>query len=433
MNAPQGLRHIHHDLVVRIAAAALFLGLLAGGGAYLIESRRVEASARAMVETAVRHFQAPVMQMLDRGLRNDDHREVEELFRWSNLVGLRVHDANGETIYEAWGTLPESTRAQLRTLPATPLAVATDWHEWLTIGTDKLIRQKVRLLDRHSRQTDYLEGFYRIEAATLDEWRKRIVGTVTMAILTVLATAAVLYPVLRGLLRHATDLSSRLMTSNLSLLTSLGSAVAKRDSDTDAHNYRVALCAIALAEAMGLPDDEIAHLIVGAFLHDVGKIGIPDAILLKPGRLTADEFEIMKTHTLHGLDIVAGNSWMQRAADVIRHHHEKFDGSGYPDGQAGVAIPRIARLFAVVDVFDALVSARPYKAPMPPETALAILERDAGKHFDPAMVRIFKTIARRLHGELSATYEADLHRRLQAAIDEYFFASSPQPANMTAM
>ena len=102
--------------------------------------------------------------------------------------------------------------------------------------------------------------------------------------------------------------------------SSLGNAVAKRDSDTDAHNYRVTYYAVALAEAMGLPEKEIADLVVGAFLHDVGKIGIPDRILLKPGKLTAEEFEIMKSHSLLGTEIVAGNRWLAGAAQTIRHH-----------------------------------------------------------------------------------------------------------------
>lgn len=413
------LRQLHRTLALRVVAVALILGALSGFAAYLVESERIEASAMASVATAVTHFEAPARQMLGSG-DNGEHRELEELLRMSSLVGLRVLDSSGNTAYETWGKLSEATQAALRRLPKAAESGRPDQHEQLEVGADKLIRLQVRITDQLGRQEGRLEGFYLIDAATLNEWRVRIAGTVTVAILAAFATAAVLYPVLLGLLHQVTGLTSSLMASNLSLLTALGGAIAKRDSDTDAHNYRVTLYAVALAEALRMPDEEIVHLIVGAFLHDVGKIGIPDAILLKPGRLTADEFEIMKTHTSHGQDIVSGNAWLGKAESVIRHHHEKFDGSGYPDGLAGEHIPRIARVFAVVDVFDALVSARPYKSPMLLESALAIIRKDAGKHFDPEMVDAFTQIAKGVHVELASANDAELRRRLDATITKYF-------------
>ncbi|MDK9714772.1 MAG: HD-GYP domain-containing protein [Sulfuritalea sp.] len=421
MSIPHNIHHLNRILLFRIVVAAAFLGVFAGGGAYWLESRRIEATAAAAVAVAVRHFQVSAMQMLGGGMMGNEHGEIEELLRKDNLVGLRVYGEGERPRYEAWGDISESTRSRLSALPRTKDVSTSDyWHEQITIGADYLIRLQHRLSDPAGRQVGQLEGFYRADAATLDQWREQISRTVGMVVVAVLGAAIALYPVLLRLLRHATGLASRLLVSNLSLLVSLGSAIAKRDSDTDAHNYRVTLYAVALAESLRLPHDEIAELITGAFLHDVGKIGIPDAILLKPGRLTADEFEIMKTHVLHGLDIVAGNEWMAKAGDVIRHHHEKLDGTGYPDGLAGDRIPRIARLFAVVDVFDALVSARPYKAPMPPEMALSILRRDSGKHFDPVMVDAFGSIAGGLYAALDAANDADLRRRLHAAIADYF-------------
>jgi HD-GYP domain-containing protein (c-di-GMP phosphodiesterase class II) len=118
-----------------------------------------------------------------------------------------------------------------------------------------------------------------------------------------------------GLLGQTVALSSRLLESNLSLLRSLGNAIAKRDADTDAHNYRVTCYAVSLAEALGVGKETIAELVLGAFLHDVGKIGIPDQILLKPGRLTSEEFQVMKTHAMLGIEIVAGNPWLAGAED----------------------------------------------------------------------------------------------------------------------
>lgn len=210
------------------------------------------------------------------------------------------------------------------------------------------------------------------------------------------------------------------MSLCLELLQSLGSAIAKRDSDTDTHNYRVTLYAVRLAGAMKLNRGSIESLIVGAFLHDVGKIGIPDQILLKPGRLTVEELEIMKRHVVFGGEIIQDSNWLKRARDVVLFHHEKFDGSGYPHGIYGEDIPLGARLFAVVDVFDALMSRRPYKEPLSLEDALKILRDGAGKHFDPDVVSTFESIATALYGEIGQADRSYLQAALRAMIKEYF-------------
>lgn len=157
-----------------------------------------------------------------------------------------------------------------------------------------------------------------------------------------------------------------LIEANVEMLEVLGSAIAKRDSDTSVHNYRVTLLALAVAEAHGLNRGQLQALVKGSFLHDVGKIAISDTILLKPGRLEPAEFETMKTHVLHGTDIVSRYAWLGDALDIVRHHHERIDGRGYPDGLSGDRIPVSARIFAIADVFDALTSVRPYKKALSP-------------------------------------------------------------------
>ncbi len=144
-----------------------------------------------------------------------------------------------------------------------------------------------------------------------------------------------------------------------------------------------------------LSPTQIDQLAEAATLHDIGKVAIPDGILLKPGRLTPEEFSIMKTHSMRGWQMLqaaagpaaqAGSEFMRYASQITRHHHERWDGSGYPDGLAGEAIPLSARLMAVADVYDALNSRRPYKEPMDPDEALRCVADAAGGHFDPAVV-----------------------------------------------
>jgi len=164
-----------------------------------------------------------------------------------------------------------------------------------------------------------------------------------------------------------------------------------RDDDTGEHAQRVGRTVAELAARLGLPAAEVAVLHRAALLHDIGKIGIADTILLKPGRLTDDEFTLMQTHTLVGADILGGTSSdvLEVSAVIARTHHEHWDGTGYPDGLDRDEIPLPGRLTAVADVFDALTHDRPYKEAWPLDAAVAEMGRLSGTHFDPAVIEVF--------------------------------------------
>jgi hemerythrin-like metal-binding protein len=175
-------------------------------------------------------------------------------------------------------------------------------------------------------------------------------------------------------------------------IRNLGVASEYRDNETGWHIMRMTNYAQAIAKAMGLSAEQRELLYIAAPMHDVGKIGIADAVLLKPGKLTADEFEVMKTHTNIGVSILTGNDALNAAArDIAGSHHEHWDGTGYPQGLAGEQIPILARICSVADVFDALTSTRPYKTAWTVEEATAQVISESGKYFDPAIVEAFKT------------------------------------------
>lgn len=171
----------------------------------------------------------------------------------------------------------------------------------------------------------------------------------------------------------------------------LGRAVEFRDTERGVHIQRLARYARLIAENLGLSDAEQNAILQAAPLHDLGKITTPDAILFKPGRLTAEEFEVMKKHARAGFDILRhGDSEVLRLAAVIAlSHHEKFDGTGYPNGLAGEAIPLCGRIVAVADAFDALTSERPYKRAWDRPHAVEILRHSRGSHFDARCVDAF--------------------------------------------
>ena len=175
------------------------------------------------------------------------------------------------------------------------------------------------------------------------------------------------------------------------LLFRMSRAAEFRDPETGAHIQRMAHFSRLIAAELALSPADQTLILQAAPMHDVGKIGIPDAILLKPGRLTAEEFAIMKTHASIGFELLDGSESvvLQAAAEIAVSHHEKFDGSGYPQGLRGAEIPLFGRIVAVADVFDALVSDRPYKRQWPTEKALAYVQNGAGGHFDPQCVAAF--------------------------------------------
>jgi putative two-component system response regulator len=177
------------------------------------------------------------------------------------------------------------------------------------------------------------------------------------------------------------------------VLDALLAALDTRDTETEGHSERVTAYTMLLAEQMGVPQEELYHIERGALLHDIGKIGVPDRILLKPGPLTEDEWVEMRQHPVIGFRMCSKIEFLKGAAQIVLHHHEKWDGSGYPDGLNGEMIPLGARIFAVVDTLDAMTTDRPYRKAMTYAAACDEILRHRGTQFDPAVVDAFLTIS----------------------------------------
>lgn len=179
--------------------------------------------------------------------------------------------------------------------------------------------------------------------------------------------------------------------TRLQVVRRLGIAAEYRDEETGLHIIRMSKMAVVIAKAAGLDDEQCDLLLNAAPMHDVGKIGIPDKILLKPGKFEPDEWVIMQTHAQIGADILSGDNsdLMIMAHDIAISHHEKWNGKGYPNGLEGEAIPLSGRITAIADVFDALTSVRPYKKAWSVEKAVDLIKEESGQHFDPKLVEAF--------------------------------------------
>jgi len=204
---------------------------------------------------------------------------------------------------------------------------------------------------------------------------------------------AVLRSRVRAMVRHKLAINS--LEEAESILFALAQAIEQRDAYTAGHCERLAGYSVAIGMALGLPRTQLLALHRGGFLHDIGKISIPDAILHKPGPLTAEEWALVKRHPIKGEEICSEMKSLRPVLPIIRSHHERWDGSGYPDGLRGNQIPLVARILQISDIYDALTTARPYKPALPPEEALGILTEEAKRGWrDPELVAVFGELHR---------------------------------------
>jgi len=193
-------------------------------------------------------------------------------------------------------------------------------------------------------------------------------------------------------------------------LEALGDALDMKDAETEGHSRRVTAFTIVIAKAMGLPPEQIPTIARGAFLHDIGKLAIPDAILRKPGKLTPDEMAIMKEHCFKGYQIVKKIPFLVEACDIVYSHQERYDGSGYPRGLKGEEIPLGARIFSVADTLDAMTVDRPYRQAQSYQAAREEIIRWSGKQFDPEVVQSFLEIREDIWEQLRKDIDSQISR-----------------------
>jgi len=199
-------------------------------------------------------------------------------------------------------------------------------------------------------------------------------------------------------------------------LEALGDALDKKDAETEGHSKRVTAFTIAIARNMGLSKDQIAVIARGAFLHDIGKMAIPDAILRKPGKLTPDEILIMQEHCYHGYEILKKIPFLGEAAEIVYAHQERYDGTGYPRGLKGEQIPLGARMFSVADTLDAITSDRPYRPAQSLTAAREEIRAWSGRQFDPDVVKVFL--------EMDQNIWPDLRKEVNAQVQRFAYSTA---------
>lgn len=427
-------RSIHRTLILRLAIATLCISAALSTTVAFIQFSIVDDRVIDRAMPAVERLRWIIMENLDApGL--GDHERIRQIVQrpasdrmrtWDgHFVITRILDLDFKEIAKATDdTYPHIAAVSSYTAKGfdrSSLAREGTWQRMKILRKDVVfIHLASELRNSADQRAAYIESVFVISPEVLAQTRKELLFTTLITASIVLLTALLLYPVIIQLLRRVTSLSANLLHANMEVLSVLGSAIAKRDSDTDIHNYRVTIYSVQIAREMRLSDDEIRTLLKGAFLHDVGKIGISDTILLKPGKLTPEEFEEMKKHVRYGVDIVNRSTWLADAVDVVGGHHEKYDGSGYDRNKRDGEIPRTARIFAVADVFDALTSRRPYKEPLGFDESMKIIMENRGSHFDPEVLDAFSKIARSLYNEYANRTDDKPRRDLDLINTQYY-------------
>jgi putative nucleotidyltransferase with HDIG domain len=193
-------------------------------------------------------------------------------------------------------------------------------------------------------------------------------------------------------------------------LEALCDALDLKDAETEGHSKRVTAFTIAIARAMGLPAEDIRIIARGAFLHDIGKMAIPDTIIRKPGKLDPDEVAIMREHCYHGYQMLKKIPFLQEATEIVYSHQEKYDGTGYPRGLKGEEIPLGARIFSIADTLDAITSNRPYRAAQSLAAAREEIERWSGRQFDPEVVKVFLRMPDNIWEDLRREIDSQVYR-----------------------
>ncbi|MBF0568929.1 MAG: HD domain-containing protein [Nitrospirae bacterium] len=419
-------RNIHRKLIARLFLGWVVLSVVLGVVVFFVKLEEIDD----FVEDLALAESKPLLHDKQYFSLNATEQErgtmIKKLNRYiemAHFIAVELYNAKREKLYEVSSKdadAIEKSEKYIESKDHSYLFTDNVTYNKFFIGGRIFLQFVVPLFDNDNKKYGYFEGVYRADDPTMKDIRNLLTGSLLIVVLAVFVTAIIFYPIVMAMNKDLIKLTGDLSDANIGMLESLGSAIAKRDSDTNSHNYRVTIYAVTLGAALSLKEDEMRSLIKGSFLHDIGKIAISDNILLKPGNLTEEEFDQMKTHVLHGVDIVGRYAWLTDAVAVVVYHHEKYDGNGYLGRLAGEDIPITARIFSIADVFDALTSKRPYKEPYSYEKSIEILKEGSGKHFDPELLEVFTGLSAELYDKTSKAEDAVLEKSLRELVRDYF-------------
>lgn len=423
---------VHRLLAKNLGIAALAISVVWSVVIFIVEYRSIGSLIVDRAQNSAMLLNAQIEHLLDKSgpLDPDEIQSAldrvvsqmrkREIGRFAAIVINDIDSLELASVSERRYTHAEAVERFMNVSRQRALLPEEDHYESVSINGAAHVYLALPLRKGNGDIVAYASGVFTLTGQVFSQIYRQILSAIVLLVAVIALTTVALYPIISRLLEKLVKLSERLLDANLDMIEVLGSAIAKRDSESDLHNYRVAIYSVRIAEAIGRDRKSTRGLIKGAFLHDIGKIGISDNILLKPSRLSEQEFDAIKKHVQNGLDIVAGSEWLSDTATVVGFHHEKYDGSGYSQSISGTDIPLNARIFAIADVFDALTSERPYKKAYSYSRAMKILREGSGTHFDPIVFKAFDEISEHLHTEYAYRDDDKPREDLAMIVNEYF-------------
>lgn len=426
--------NIHVHVLKRMLLVWFLMSVLLGGAAYFLEISKVNELVLSIALDEATSIDRSLINQLDSGdpeLINQLQANVDPLVH-KHFKQVEIYLPNETHLVIAQNFGNDAVAKELERRHHNFPLDRNLYYDRFSIDDMSLIQVLLPLKDNRNRVAGYFEGVYHIEDSLLENIENRVYQTLGQVLLILLALSLAIYPVIILLNRHLFTLSRNLLKANVDLLEVLGSAIAMRDSITNSHNYRVTLYALKLGEKIGLKKKALCDLLIGAFLHDVGKIGVSDTVLQKGSALDAEEMQVMRHHVSLGQYIIEKSPWLSGARDIIQYHHEKYDGTGYLNGLRGEQIPIAARIFAIVDVFDALTTKRSYKEAFDLQQSLAYLREERGTHFDPTILDSFLEMAEGLYGRYNCMDIDSLEVEMRRKVYKYFLdAGELMPPDLT--
>lgn len=413
------------DALVRAVPLALVLAIIAAILSYWHAREIAKASDNGMLVQNMQRALPPLSAQASEEVKVQLAQSVRTLADGLFVVA-QAYSPTGEKLAEAVRPGFEAASHFLSLLSHLTPSIAFVRDEPVIMGTQS-VRVVAPVFAANGAALGHVEAIRILGPEDLARYHQSAIVSALIAAVSVLLSVAAVVPIMTMLVQRQYRWACSLLGAHLGILEAFGRAIARRDSDTGLHNYRVTWIAARIGEEAGLSSAQLRNLIAGAFLHDVGKIGVPDAILLKPGPLDAHERASMQAHVDIGTYIV-GSVGFLGARDVIAAHHEKWDGSGYPHQLAGEAIPLNARIFCIADVYDALRAKRPYKEAFGLERTMEIMSAEVGRHFDPALFACFERLVTEFETKVINADEEQVIALMRQMTEKHFFSSGPAMA-----
>jgi len=415
-------KEIHLRLIKRVFFAWLLALIIGLAAVITLEYKNV---GHFLLESGVKESR-PFALLLNSYLENPGDEQKVELKKMAgtaleqgSFILVNLLDSSKQPLFSVSRAPAETAGAAFVDKGMTVIPREQADGGWIIAHKRVYSKVAIPIFESDDNLSGYVSGIYLVSLKESQHIISRFILSMVICLVGVTVCALLCYFGFLFMNNHLIRSIGELNKTNIFLLKKIGAALAKSDCSEVSHSARALIYAMKLAEKTKLPLDQRRTLIHGAFLHDIGMLPISHASLLKEDELDEAASKEIARHPKEGAALIKKFRWLRNAEQVVRYHHEKYDGNGYPDGVKHEKIPMVARIFSIADAFDALTSQRPYRPPVSLEESLAILEQETGLQFDPVLLSAFLEIAPGLHESVTSYSPKELENEVDNLLKKY--------------